>query len=230
MRLPQELIDRILLLNGWWFAYASGICSNVKHPKKRTVRSAIKHRSVIGLRDVVVNDDVMSYLTRAYSKKKDVVLEIMNICRVEYVDMETFAFKKDIYTFFDDVEITDRIVCQCIRYGSYVTFEKMVRRGHVVSRPCLFRITRMDRPFPFVQVLCDSGIVFDNGLVVSLLKKRQLASIGYIAHSEHLAEGVSHPIIAELLSLYYSMCPYWWNIDFPVLQGKLYRSDHAFKL
>jgi hypothetical protein len=78
----------------------------------------------------------------------------------------------DIYTFFEDVDIGDvkgmnKIVKNCIRHGAYVTFEKFVRKGYVISRTCLYRPVTYFHPLPYIQVLCDSGLMFDDLLVVT---------------------------------------------------------------
>lgn len=207
MRLPQELIDRIVLMNGWWFAYASGICSNIKHPKKRTLRSAIKHRTLIGFDEQYLYEQDINYLVRAYSKKREFVQKVMSEYNVTYQQMELHAYDNDIYTFFEDVDIGDvkgmnRIVKNCIRHGAYVTFEKFVRRGYAISRTCLFRLVAYSHPLPYIQVLCDSGLVFDDLLIAPLVKRRQIASLALIVHRNRLEPQLleKYALLQELLS------------------------------
>src|SRR5690242_11505080 len=104
MRIPQELIDRIVLINGWWFAIYSTVCSNhvlnlqPKYVKSRTLRSAIKHRTMIGFhRSQLKIEDVLC-LIKSYRKNKEIVTAIMFQYNVEYVDLETIAYEYDIVT------------------------------------------------------------------------------------------------------------------------------------
>jgi hypothetical protein len=220
MRLPQELIDRILLMNGWWFAYASGICSNIKHPKKRTIRSAIRHQTLIGFDEQYLYDQDINYLVRAYSKNREFVQKVMSEYNVTYQQMELHAYDDDIYTFFEDVDISDvkgmnRIVKNCIRHGAYVTFEKFVRRGYVISRTCLFRLVAYSHPLPYIQVLCDSGFVFDDLLIAPLVKRRQIASLAYIVHRNRLEPQLleKYVLLQELLFLDPECTGYMWRSD-----------------
>jgi hypothetical protein len=215
MRIPQELIDRIVLINGWWFARYSTVCSNYvldmqsKYVKSRNIRSAIRHRTMIGF-DLqgLYTEDVLC-LIKAYRKNKEIVTAIMFQYNVEYVDLETIAYEYDIVTFFDDIDIG-----KCIEHEAYVTFDECVRRSNVISRTDMLSITKMKHPLPFVQSLCNVGVTFDDELVSSLIECRQIASIHYIAYRKCFDSKSAdrHPIFEDLEKIdeHYNM---WHRCD-----------------
>lgn len=223
MRLPQELIDRIVLMNGWCFAHASTVCSEQmlnRHSRTRSLRSAIKHQTLMGFNEQYLYEQDINYLVRAYFKKREFVQKVMSEYNVTYQQMELHAYDNDIYTFFEDVDIDDvkgmnRIVKNCIRHGAYVTFEKFVRRGYAISRTCLFRLVAYSHPLPYIQVLCDSGLVFDDLLIAPLVKRRQIASLAYIVQCNRLEPQLlkKYVLLQELLSLYDTSTSCMWIAD-----------------
>jgi hypothetical protein len=210
MRIPQELVDRIVLVNGWWFARYSTVCSKhvlelqSKHVKPRTLRSAIKHRTMIGFswRGLEVADVLC--LAKSYRKNREIVSAIMFQYNVEYVHLEDRAYQYDIATFFDEIDME-----QCIQYGAYVTFDAYVRRNNAISRSDMLRITKMKHPLPFVQSLCNVGVTFDDELVSSLIEHRQIASVHYIAYRKRFDSKfvTNHPIFKDLetMDAHYNM-------------------------
>jgi hypothetical protein len=201
MRIPQELVDRIVLINGWWFARYSTVCSTYvldlqsKYVKPRTLRSAIKHRTMIGFHRSQLQLEDALCLIKSYRKNKEIVIAIMFQYNIEYVDFEEIAYAYDIVTFFDDIDIE-----QCIKHNAYVAFDECVRRGNVISHADMIHITKMKNPLPFVQSLCNVGVTFDDELVSSLIECRQIASIHHIAYRKCFDSKFAgrHPIFEDL--------------------------------
>jgi hypothetical protein len=201
MRIPQELIDRIVLINGWWFALYSTVCSKhvldlqSKYVKPRTLRSAIKHRTMIGFHRSQLQLEDALCLIKSYRKNKEIVSAIMFQYNVEYVHLEEIAYAYDIVTFFDDIDIE-----QCIEHEAHVTFDECVRRSNTVSRADMLRITKMKNPLPFVQSLCSVGSAFDDELMSSLIECRQIASIHHIVDRKCFDSKSAdrHPIFEDL--------------------------------
>jgi hypothetical protein len=139
---------------------------------------------------------------------------------ITHGQLERAAYDDDAYTFFEDVDIgnvkvMNRIIKNCIRYGAYVTFEKFMRRGYAISRICLFYLIKYSHPLPYIQVLCDSGLMFDDVLVAPLIKRRQIASLACIVHRRRLEPRLieKYAILQELLSLDPECTGFMWQSD-----------------